>query len=116
VLATNILKYDKNLLESTTNKDHKSSISNKITADEKHLKVLEIGYEFVKSCKQARENRVRGRIDMQKIYLSKALYNYADMQFETFKTAAVLAVDIVDMSAWQKKNDLNKAGTIVATD
>jgi len=53
---------------------------------------------------------------MQKVYLAKSLYQLANMQFQTYQTAASLAISIVDMSTWQGKKDLNKAGTIVAND
>jgi len=52
-LAMNIKKYDEALLKGEKKEDRKSAIRNKIKADEQHLKVLALGYEFIKSMTEA---------------------------------------------------------------
>jgi len=52
-LAKNIKKYDEALLKGEKKEDRKSAIRNKIKADDQHLKVLALGYEFIKSMTEA---------------------------------------------------------------
>jgi len=49
----NIKKYDEALLKGEKKEDRKSAIRNKIKADDQHLKVLALGYEFIKSMTEA---------------------------------------------------------------
>lgn len=62
-----------------SNEDLKVAIRNKIKGNEQQLEVIALGYSFLKASIKANSYKVNGRVDMQKIYLAKSLYNMADM-------------------------------------